>query len=122
MRKTIGFTRKTLYFTRKTLDFTRKTLDFTRKTLDFTRKTVIYDTNGLPYTIHALIVTIHLKSTQHHYLSECPANRTERRKLLTDDMFNITDSHKKATAILNSQARTGHIKLMQLIRKYPVMQ
>ena len=54
--------------------------------------------------------------------SECPANRTERRKLLTDDMLNITDSHKKATAILNSQARTGHIKLMQLIRKYPVMQ
>ena len=34
----------------------------------------------------------------------------------------ITDSHKKARAILNSQARTGHVKLMQLIRKYPVMQ
>ena len=57
-----------------------------------------------------------------HYLSECPANSTERRKLLTDHMHDITDSHKKARAILNSQARTGHVKLMQLIRKYPVMQ
>ena len=56
-----------------------------------------------------------------HYFSECPANRTERRKLLTDGMLNITDSHKTATAILNSQARTGHIKRMQLIRKYPVI-
>ena len=38
-----------------------------------------------------------------HYLSECPANRTERIKLLTDDMHNITDSHKKARAILTAK-------------------
>ena len=30
-------------------------------------------------------------------------------------MHNITDSHKEARDILNIQARTGHIKLMQEI-------
>ena len=57
-----------------------------------------------------------------HFLSECPANKTFRDKLLTDNMHHITCTSTKVRAILHDQAQHNHKTLTQLLTKFPISQ
>ena len=57
-----------------------------------------------------------------HFLTECPANKTFRDKLLTDNMHHITCTSAKVRAILHDQAQHNHKTLTQLLTKFPISQ
>ena len=57
-----------------------------------------------------------------HFLTECPANKTFRDKLLTDNMQHITCTSTKVRAILHDQAQHNHKTLTQLLTKFPISQ
>ena len=57
-----------------------------------------------------------------HFLTECPANKTLRENLLTDNMHHITCTNAKVRAILLDQAQHNHKTLTQLFTKFPISQ